>query len=111
MLVQSFFGQRFEPGSWREHLRRSPRDQASYSFRALIDRDEVATKLKRITAPTLVLHGSADPYYPPSHGEEIAKGVTDCRGFVLVEGGAHFLSLTDPEPVNTALGRLFEELA
>ncbi len=111
MLVQSFFGQRFEPGPWREHLRRFPKDQASYSLRALVDRDEVATKLKRITAPTLVLHGSADPYYAPSHGEEIAKGVTDCRGFVLVEGGAHFLSLTDPEPVNAALQRLFEELA
>ena len=46
-----------------------------------------------------------------SHGEEIAKGVADCRGFVLVEGGAHFLSLTDPEPVNTALQELFETLA
>jgi 3-oxoadipate enol-lactonase len=111
MLVQAFFGQHFDPGPWREHLRCLPKDQANYSFRALVDRDEVVTRLKRITAPTLVLHGSADPYYPPSHGEEIAKGVADCRGFVLVEGGAHFLSLTDPEPVNTALQELFEALA
>jgi 3-oxoadipate enol-lactonase len=111
MLVQAFFGQRFDPGPWREHFRCLPKDQATYSFRALVDRDEVVTRLKRITAPTLVLHGTADPYYPPSHGEEIAKGVADCRGFVLVEGGAHFLSLTDPEPVNTALQELFEALA
>jgi pimeloyl-ACP methyl ester carboxylesterase len=77
----------------------------------LVDRDEVVNSLGRITAPTLVLHGSVDPCYAPSHGEEIANGVADCRGFVLVEGGAHFLSLTDPEPVNTALQELFEALA
>jgi hypothetical protein len=41
----------------------------------------------------------------PSHGEEIANGVADCRGFV-----AHFLSLTDPHPVNTALEELFKSL-
>jgi pimeloyl-ACP methyl ester carboxylesterase len=63
------------------------------------------------SAPTLVPHGSVDPCYAPSHREEIANGVADCRGFVLVEGGAHFLSLTDPEPVNTALQELFEALA
>jgi len=111
MLVKSFFGQRFDPGPWREHLRGLPKDQANYSFRALVDRDEVATKLNRITAPTLVLHGSADPYYAPSHGEEIANGVADCRGFVLVEGGSHFLSMTHPEPTNAALGNFFEALA
>jgi 3-oxoadipate enol-lactonase len=111
MLVQAFFGPRFDPGPWREHLRRLPKDGANYSFRALVDRDEVVTRLNGITAPTLVLHGSADPYYTPAHGEEIAKGVADCRGFVVVEGGAHFLSLTDPEPVNTALQGLFKALA
>jgi pimeloyl-ACP methyl ester carboxylesterase len=111
MLVQSFFGQRFDPGPWREHLRGQPEDQANYSFRALVDRDEVATKLNRITAPTLVLHGSADAYYAPSIGEEIANGVADCRGFVLVEGGSHLLSMTHPEPTNAALGDFFESLA
>jgi pimeloyl-ACP methyl ester carboxylesterase len=110
-MVHAFFGKRFDPGPWREHLRCLPKDQANYSFRPLVDRDEVVTSLERITAPTLVLHGSADPCYASSHGEEIANGVADCRGFVLVEGGAHFLSLTDPEPVNTALQDLFEALA
>jgi pimeloyl-ACP methyl ester carboxylesterase len=82
------------PSSAAVHLRCLPKDQANYSFPPLVDRDEVVTRLERITAPTLVLHGSADPCYAPSHGEEIANGVADCRGFVLVEGGAHFLSLT-----------------
>jgi 3-oxoadipate enol-lactonase len=111
IMVQNCFGQGFQCGPWREHFRRIPKDQAHYSFRSLVDRDEVVTSLERISAPTLVLHGSADACYAPFHGEEIADGVADCRGFVLVEDGAHFLSLTDPEPVNTALQELFEALA
>src|SRR5258708_5666858 len=100
-----------QPRPWLKQLRCLPRDGAKYTCRALVDRDEVVPRLKRITAPTLVLHGSADLYYTPAQGEEIAKGFAACRGFVLVEGGAHFLSLTDPEPVNTALQELFEALA
>jgi 3-oxoadipate enol-lactonase len=111
IMARNCFGQGFECGPWREHFRRIPKDQAHYSFRTLVDRDEVVTSLERITAPTLVLHGSADACYAPFHGEEIADGVADCRGFVLVEGGAHFLSLTDPGPVNTALEEWFKSLA
>jgi 3-oxoadipate enol-lactonase len=111
MVIQSFFGQGFDPGPWREHFRGLPKEQASYSFRAAVDRDKVVTKLNRITAPTLVLHGSADPIYAPSHGKQIANGVADCRGYVLVEGGSHFLSVTHPEPTNLALGDFFEALA
>ena len=111
IMARNWFGHHFECAPWRQHFSCIPKDQASYSFRALVDRDEVATSLERITAPTLVLHGSADACFAPFHGEEIADGVADCRGFVLVEGGAHFLSLTDPIPVNTALETWFKSLA
>jgi 3-oxoadipate enol-lactonase len=110
IMVRNCFGHRFEGAPWRQHFSCIPREQASYSFRALVDRDEVVTSLDRITAPTLVLHGSADACYAPFHGKEIANGVADCRGFVLVEGGAHFLSLTDPDPVNTTLEQWFNSL-
>jgi 3-oxoadipate enol-lactonase len=110
IMVQTCFGPRFDPGPWREHFRRVSKDQANHSFRALVDRDEIVTNLGRIKAPTLVLHGSADASYAPFHGETIAAGVADSRGFVLVENGAHFLSLTDPEPVNAALEQLFKTL-
>jgi 3-oxoadipate enol-lactonase len=110
IMARNCFGDDFEYGPWRQHFSCIPREQASYSFRALVDRDEVVTSLERINAPTLVLHGSADACYAPFHGEEIADGVADCRGFVLLEGGAHFLSLTDPGRVNTALERFFKSL-
>jgi 3-oxoadipate enol-lactonase len=110
-MVQNFFGDHFECAPWRQHFSCIPRDQASYSFRALVDRDELVNSLERITAPTLVLHGSADTCFAPSHGEEIADGVADCRGFVLIEGGAHFLSLTDSCRVNAALKKWLKSLA
>jgi 3-oxoadipate enol-lactonase len=111
IMVRNWFGHHFECAPWRQHFSCIPGDQATYSFRALVDRDEVVTSLERIAAPTLVLHGSADACYAPCHGEQIADAVADCRGFVLVEGGAHFLSLTDPAPVNTALKKFFTSLA
>jgi len=107
-MAQISFGPRFnadaQAEAWKAHWRRWPGDQMTLALEALVERDDIRGRLAEITAPTLVMHGSDDGSYAPSFGEAIAAGVADCRGFVLVEGGAHFLSLTDPEPVNQALG-------
>ncbi|MBR0906540.1 hypothetical protein [Bradyrhizobium liaoningense] len=58
-----------------------------------------------------LLHSSADACYAHFHGEEPADGVTDCRGFVLVEDGAHVLSRPKLEPINVDLQELSEALA
>jgi len=39
-------------------------------------------RLAQITAPTLVVHGTADPVFPPAHGRALATGI---EGAVLVE--------------------------
>lgn len=39
-------------------------------------------RLGAITAPTLVVHGTADPVFPPAHGRALATGI---EGAVLVE--------------------------
>lgn len=102
------FGPRFtadaQAEAWKAHWRRWPPDQMTLALEALVERDDILGRLSKVTAPTLVMHGSDDGSYAPSFGEAIAAGVANSRGFVLVEGGAHFLSLTDPEPVNRALG-------
>jgi len=58
-----------------------------------------------------LMHSSADACYAHFHGEETADGVTDCRGFVLVEDSAHDLSRTNLEPINVDLQELSEALA
>ena len=44
--------------------------------------------LATITAPTLVIHGDADPLVPPPHGEDTARRIPGAE-FRLLEGIAH----------------------
>ncbi len=45
-------------------------------------------RLADISAPTLVVHGSADPVFPPAHGRELATGI-DGAVLIEVEGLGH----------------------
>jgi pimeloyl-ACP methyl ester carboxylesterase len=47
-------------------------------------------KLASITAPTLVLHGDADPLFPLAHGEALAREIPDARLVVLADTGHEF---------------------
>ena len=47
-----------------------------------------------LTAPLLVIHGTADPLFPIEHGEALAKAVRGAR-LVRVEGGGHELHRND----------------
>lgn len=44
--------------------------------------------LERIAAPTVVVHGTDDPVYPPAHGEALAAGIPGAT-LVLVDGLGH----------------------
>ncbi|WP_424892747.1 alpha/beta fold hydrolase [Streptomyces sp. XH2] len=46
--------------------------------------------LAGVTAPTLVLHGTEDPMFPPAHGEATAAAIPGAR-LVTVEGLGHTL--------------------
>jgi 3-oxoadipate enol-lactonase len=97
------FGDRFDAEPWKARWRAWPREQFAFAFRALADRDDVVARLPEVEAPVLVLHGTDDRSYAPSFGAAICSGVVRCEEFVEVDGGAHFLSITDPAPVNEAL--------
>lgn len=44
--------------------------------------------LTAITAPTLVIHGSVDPLFPPASGQDIADNITDAK-LDLIDGMGH----------------------
>ncbi|MEW2610624.1 alpha/beta hydrolase [Streptomyces sp. NPDC047880] len=46
--------------------------------------------LASVTAPTLVLHGTEDPMFPPAHAEATAEAIPGAR-LVLIEGMGHTL--------------------
>ena len=69
----------------------------------LVERDSLLDRLGEITCPTLVFHGSADAAYPVAKAQEIVERIGTAEPLELVEGGSHFLSLTDAAVVNPRL--------
>ncbi|RWL80493.1 MAG: alpha/beta hydrolase [Mesorhizobium sp.] len=50
--------------------------------------------VRDLTAPLLVIHGTADPLFPIEHGEALAKVVPGAR-LVKIEGGGHEMHRSD----------------
>lgn len=78
-------------------------------LKALVGRDDIVDRLGEIDAPVLVLHGDADAAYPPEKAEQIAEHLPSAS-LTIVPGGAHFLSLTHPNPVNASLAAFLAQV-
>ena len=63
-------------------------------FDAILGTGSLARYTRRITAPTVVIHGSEDPMMRPRNGRNLARAIDGAR-YVVVDGMGHDL----PEPV------------
>jgi pimeloyl-ACP methyl ester carboxylesterase len=70
----------------RDHDARGPGRQLA----AIIASGDRTPELARITAPTLVVHGSADPLIAPSGGRATARAIPGAR-LMMIEGMGHDL--------------------
>jgi pimeloyl-ACP methyl ester carboxylesterase len=52
------------------------------------DEEPFRPRLAGVTAPTLVVHGTADPFFPPGHGEALAREVPGAE-LLLLDGVGH----------------------
>jgi pimeloyl-ACP methyl ester carboxylesterase len=87
--------------AWRDVER--ARDFAAAQNHELLSGDGPPRKpLSAITAPTLVIHGSADPMFPQGHGEALAQEIPGAR-LLLLEGAGHGLARADWEIVTDAI--------
>ncbi len=59
--------------------------------------------LAKFTIPTLILHGDADQIVPFEVSGQRAHGLIPGSELVIIPGGAHGLTYTRPDKVNTAL--------
>jgi pimeloyl-ACP methyl ester carboxylesterase len=50
--------------------------------------------LSAIAAPTLVIHGTADPMFPLAHGEALARDIPGAR-LLPLEGAGHGVDRAD----------------
>ena len=68
----------------------------------LVDDGPSATPLSSIAAPTLVIHGTADPMFPPDHGEALAEEIPDAQ-LLLLERAGHGVARVDWETIVRAI--------
>lgn len=69
---------------------------------AIAGGDRTYRALSSLTAPTLVIHGTADPMFPVAHAETLASEIPGAR-LLLLEGAGHGVDPTDWDSVAAAV--------
>jgi 3-oxoadipate enol-lactonase len=88
---------------WIRGWKEFPPQRLARPGEALLTRDDITGRLGEITAPALVVHGTADASIPMARAEALAAGLSGCTGVVPIEGGTHSANMTHPEAVNAAI--------
>ncbi|WP_406280508.1 alpha/beta hydrolase [Nocardia sp. NBC_00881] len=93
----------YDSTEWQAKWRRLSGEHFDRVLTPLVERDGVLDRAPEIRCPALVLHGSTDAAYPVDRARELAEALPNAEPPVIIDGGAHFLSLTDAGAVNPHL--------
>jgi pimeloyl-ACP methyl ester carboxylesterase len=97
---------RFDEAAVRELVRRDV--ERAHNFAAtqnhslLPDEERSHEPLSSIVAPTLVIHGTADPMFPLEHGQALADEIPGAR-LLLLEGAGHGVERADWDTIARAI--------
>jgi pimeloyl-ACP methyl ester carboxylesterase len=86
----------------RRDVERAGNFAAAQNHDAIPDDERSREPLSSITAPTLVIHGSADPMFPLEHGQALADEIPDAS-LLTVEGAGHGVDRADWETIVRAI--------
>jgi pimeloyl-ACP methyl ester carboxylesterase len=96
----------FDEDAFRDLVRRDverARDFSAAQNHDVLDHGEGSTKpLSTIVAPTLVIHGTADPMFPIEHGEALAEEIPGAR-LIRLEGAGHGVFREDWDAITSAI--------
>jgi pimeloyl-ACP methyl ester carboxylesterase len=96
----------FDEAATRDLVRREverARDPAAMQNHELLGQEGGTSKrLSEIAARALVVHGTADPMFPPAHGEAIAEEIPGAR-LIVLEGAGHGVFRPDWETLAGAI--------
>jgi pimeloyl-ACP methyl ester carboxylesterase len=96
----------FEEAEVRDLVRRDigrAHDFAALQNHDLLEGDDKPRgPLSSIGAPTLVVHGAADPMFPLAHGQALADEIPDAR-LLTLDGAGHGLERADWDTVAQAI--------
>jgi 3-oxoadipate enol-lactonase len=95
---------------WMRRWKELPPGRLTRPGETLLTRDDITDRLGEITAPALVVHGTADASIPMARAEVLAAGLTGSSGVVPIEGGTHSANMTHPEAVNAAITAFLDGL-
>ena len=88
----------FDEAAWRELVqprrRAGARHRASENHGLVAEGDVPAAPISSIAAPTLVIHGTADPMFPLEHGRALAEEIPGAR-LLTLEGAGHGVERAD----------------
>lgn len=79
------------PGDWK------------HAWDAILDNDDISSRLGEIACPATWIHGEHDQAFPVAFAEEQSALVEDSRGVTVIPGAPHCPSLTHPDEFTTAL--------
>jgi 3-oxoadipate enol-lactonase len=102
-IVASIILGQVDPQPWYAKWAGLDREGLTYSFRCLMDRDDITGRLGEISCPALILHGTADAAIPMAKAEELRDGLGGPAELVPVEGGSHAANMSHPDQVNAAM--------
>jgi non-heme chloroperoxidase len=77
--------------------------QAAYHALTAFSETDFRADLRKITVPTLVIHGSDDQIVPLDISARLTAGLIPHAKLVVYEGGSHGLLQTDKERLNEDL--------
>ena len=95
---------------WIAKWHQKPRSLLRQAFQTLVSRDDIHHRLGEITAPALVLHGTADAAIDIDKAQRLCSELANCRGMVAIEGGGHASNLTHSKVVNLAIQQFIADL-
>ena len=73
------------------------------------DRFDVMERLREVTTPTLVIHGTEDEITPPKYSQYLTDHIPEARG-IAISGGTHLAHLEYPAQVNEAIQQFLDNL-
>jgi 3-oxoadipate enol-lactonase len=86
-----------------------PKEGLGQPGSTLMTRDTVEDRLGEITAPALIVHGTADAAISMDKAEQLRDGLPNAE-LLVVDGGTHAANLTHPEVVNAAIASFLNSL-
>jgi pimeloyl-ACP methyl ester carboxylesterase len=97
-----------ERASWRAHMMANRRS-IWRAVNGVLERENFAPELSRISSPTFVLVGDEDAATGVDGAERIHRGISGSR-FVRIPKAGHSAPVEQPEAVNDALRDFLESL-